>query len=198
MLAIVSIIGVVVLAYHLILTCYGFWLPNDPRGSWSDEVRRYELLRFGPATKVNTRRSIAGIEHDRSLREAAKAAMKYPPVTFDGRQARAVARGFASVCISNSYLVHACAIMSDHAHLVVARQGEHTIEQIARRLKAKATQQLNKEGLGVGRSPWARGEWKVYLNEPGDIRRSIRYVDRNPVRAGRKKQDWRFVVPYAG
>ena len=22
--------------YHVILAAYGFWLPNDPRGSWSD------------------------------------------------------------------------------------------------------------------------------------------------------------------
>jgi len=27
-----------VLGTHLILTAYGFWLPNDPRGSWSDFV----------------------------------------------------------------------------------------------------------------------------------------------------------------
>ena len=32
-----------VLAYHLILTNYGFWLPNDPRGSWSEFVRAWEL-----------------------------------------------------------------------------------------------------------------------------------------------------------
>lgn len=24
--------------YHLIMTAYGFWLPNDPRGSWSEFV----------------------------------------------------------------------------------------------------------------------------------------------------------------
>ena len=43
-------------AYHLILTCYGFWLPNDPRGSWSDFVRSIELHRVGgPATKINTK-----------------------------------------------------------------------------------------------------------------------------------------------
>jgi len=87
-----------VLAYHLILSCYGFWMPNDPRGSWSDEVRRYELLRFGPATKVNTRRSVAGIEHDFALRAAAKAALKHPPVVLTGKQARAIARGFAAIC----------------------------------------------------------------------------------------------------
>ena len=45
-----------VIAYHLILSAYGFWLPNDERGSWSDFVRSYELYAFGPATKADTRR----------------------------------------------------------------------------------------------------------------------------------------------
>jgi len=36
-------------AYHAIFTAYGFWLPNDPRGSWSDFVGSWELFRFGPA-----------------------------------------------------------------------------------------------------------------------------------------------------
>jgi len=187
-----------VLAYHLILSCYGFWLPNDPRGSWSTEVRRYELLRFGPATKVTTHRSVANTQHDYALRQAAKAAMKHPPVILNGIQARAVARGFAQVCEGNGYQIYACAVMPDHAHLLVARHPEHTAEQMARRLKAKGTQQLNKQGLGFGRTPWARGEWKVYLNTPRDVRRVIRYVQQNPVKAGSKRQDWKFVVPYDG
>ena len=48
-----------ILAFHFILSAYGFWLPNDPRGSWSEIVRNFELLRFGPATKVSTTRSLA-------------------------------------------------------------------------------------------------------------------------------------------
>ena len=42
-----------VLGYHIILSAYGFWLPNDPRGSWSDTIRVYELLRFGSALNTN-------------------------------------------------------------------------------------------------------------------------------------------------
>ena len=41
-----------VYAYHVIISAYGFWLPNDPRGSWSDMVRKYELLRYGPAWRT--------------------------------------------------------------------------------------------------------------------------------------------------
>ncbi len=43
------------LAYHVIFGTYGFWLPNDPRGSWSTFVGSWELYRFGKATKVTDR-----------------------------------------------------------------------------------------------------------------------------------------------
>jgi len=52
-----------ILAHHIIMTSYGFWLPNDPRGSWSDFVSSWELLRFGEATTVRTRRSPAHEPH---------------------------------------------------------------------------------------------------------------------------------------
>ena len=73
-----------VLGYHIILSAYGFWLPNDPRGSWSDFVASWELFKFGPATKVTGKRSYAHDPHDAATRRAAKAALKYPPVRFNG------------------------------------------------------------------------------------------------------------------
>ncbi len=76
-----------VLAYHAIFGAYWFWLPNDPRGSWSDFVGSWELVRFGKATKTNSRVSVAGVTHDFHLRTEAKRALKHPPVQFSGRQA---------------------------------------------------------------------------------------------------------------
>jgi hypothetical protein len=71
-----------VYASHVIFCAYGFWLPNDPRGSWSDFVGSWELYRYGAATKVDTRESLAAAEHNRRERLAAKTALKYPAVTF--------------------------------------------------------------------------------------------------------------------
>ena len=61
-----------IVGYHVIFGAYGFWLPNDPRGSWSDFVGSWELLRYGPATKTTERQSVAHREHDRGVRLAAK------------------------------------------------------------------------------------------------------------------------------
>ena len=38
----------VVIGYHLIVTGYGHWPPNDPRGSGSSRVASGELRRLGP------------------------------------------------------------------------------------------------------------------------------------------------------
>ena len=135
-----------VLGYHIILSAYGFWLPNDPRGSWSDTIRVYELLRFGPATKVQTTRSVASTPHDRALRLAAKQALKHQPVEFTGVQARAIAKGFAIAAAQHDYILYALAILPDHAHFVMRAHPRH-IDDIARHLKAKATRQLSLESL---------------------------------------------------
>ena len=49
-----------VLGYHVIIGAYGFWLPNDPRKSWSDFVGSWDLFRFGKATTTTETRSLAG------------------------------------------------------------------------------------------------------------------------------------------
>ena len=84
-----------VIASHVIIGAYGFWLPNDERGSWSDFVGAWELLRFGNATTVEARRSLACKSFDPAKRAAALSALKYPSVKLTGLQARAVGRGFA-------------------------------------------------------------------------------------------------------
>src|ERR671932_256660 len=98
-------------AYHLILTAYGFWLPNDPRGSWSDFVRSWELRHFGPATKTDARQSLAARPHERVSRVGAKTALCYPPVSFSGVQARAIGTGFADVVHRSGLHVWACSIL---------------------------------------------------------------------------------------
>jgi len=195
-----------ILAYHLILSAYGFWLPNDPRGSWSDFVRVYELYRAaGPATKVDTRRSVAHRQKDPARTAAAKRALARAPVTFDGPQAKAIALGFASYAVRSGCSVHACAVMPDHAHLVVGRH-RLRIERMCDQFKAAATAQLGRERLhpfadspydnGRLPSPWARKGWWVFLDSIADVERSVRYVEDNPVKAGLRRQKWSFVTPF--
>src|SRR5579871_1641620 len=135
-----------ILGYHVIFGAYGFWLPNDPRGSWSDFVGSWELFRFGPATTTQTRQSVAHQPHDREQRRAAQDALHYPPVCFTGLQARAIGRGFASLVRKSDATIWACAILPQHVHLVAAR-GDYEVEQWVNLLKGAATRQLLAENL---------------------------------------------------
>ena len=193
-----------IVAYHIIFSTYGFWLPNDPRGSWSDFVGAWELFRYGRATKTTETQSIANREHDRKQRQAAKRALKYPPVNFTGLQARAVARGFAGYFNRTKLPVCACAILPDHVHLVTGKPGMK-VEQLVIQLKGDATRALQREGIhplssyegqgGPVPKCWARGQWKVFL-DPDDLPRAIQYVQNNPLKERKKKQVWSFMSPY--
>ena len=193
------------LGHHLILTAYGFWLPNDPRGSWSDFVRSWELLKFGPATHTHHRRSVARKPHDRKLRLEAKKALVRTPVEFTGIQARAIGRGFARYVARSGLVVHACSILPTHVHMVIARHPVD-IRQVARLLKGDATGALSSEGLhpfaqdaftdGRLPTPWTRHEWNCFLFSLSDLTRAIRYVERNPLKERKRLQKWNFVTPF--
>ncbi len=104
-------------------------------------------------------------------------------------------------------MVWACAILPDHVHIVFGRH-RLTAEQIAVQLKGAATKQLLKEGLHPmwterderNRVPhcWAKGEWSVFLNTAEEILGRIRYVEDNPLKEGKPRQRWSFVVPFLG
>src|SRR5262245_48491789 len=114
-----------ILAFHSIFSTYGFWLPNEPRGSWSEFVASYELYRFGPATKVDTRRSVAHAPYDRQIKQRMRETLKFPPVRFSEEQIRIVAE---AILRETPYRFHAMAVLHDHVHAVI----EHTERDIRR------------------------------------------------------------------
>ena len=196
-----------ILGFHFIFSAYGFWLPNDPRGSWSDTVRSFDLLRYGPATKTKATHSLAHKPHDHQRRFAAKQALRYPPVQFTGEQARAIAHGFAEASIESGYTIHALAVLPDHAHLVMRYCNRH-VDEIASHLKSKATMTLSREGLhpmarfassdGRRASPWARNHWCPFIDSHRQMEAAIEYVENNPAKAGLPRQHWRCVVSWEG
>ena len=201
-----------ILAYHVVFGCYGFWLPNDPRGSGSRFVASGALFHAGGgATRVDDRRrSRAGRPHDRAARDRGRAALARPAVRLDGRQALAVARGFDHAARRDRLTVWAACVMPDHAHLVFARRGGagpdgRTAEAVTARLKAAAANRLRMEGRhpfgdrpdGNGRLPavWQEKQWVVFLRSPARVAAAVRYVEGNPPAAGLPPQRWPFVTP---
>jgi len=182
-----------VLAYHLIWTGYGWWLPNDPRGSGSHVIRNdvlhdlgelhYSRKRVQPARRVV--REFYDEAHDR---------LTFPVLSFDDSQIAIVAESFADVIAEQSYTCYACAIMPDHVHLLIRKHRDRAEQMIARLQGKSALRLIETPGIDPKHPIWTAGGWRVFLDSPDDIRRTIRYIERNP----RSPQSWPFVTPYDG
>ena len=124
---------------------------------------------------------------------------------FDDRQIQSVGTGFAEQVATSGYVIHACAILPSHSHLVIARH-HYAIEQVGRLLRQAATDRLLTDGLHPfadrrepnGRLPsvWGQDFWKVFLFTPEEVAEAIAYAALNLSREGRPPQDWPFLVPY--
>ena len=107
---------------------------------------------------------------------------------MDGAARSTVTAAFPEVVRRLGLMVRACAIMRDHVHVVVMRS-RHRIEYIVNQLKGGATR-----ALGLKRTPWTRGGWKVFLNDEAALGAAVEYVEANPPAAGLPPQCWDFVT----
>ena len=194
--------------YHIVLPHYGFWLPNDPRGSWSEFVASWEIARFGDTTRHLEQRTLAMLSaNEVALREAARQALLYPPVALSGDQALSIANGFKAQATKSDYAIWACSILPEHTHPVIARHC-YKAEQIANLLKGDATHRLIADGIHPLRQyakpdkrppgMWARNQWKSFLDSDEAIENAINYVIENPIKEGKPRQNWRWLTPYTG
>jgi hypothetical protein len=56
---------------------------------------------------------------------------------------------------------------------------------------------LQQQQLWDGDRPlWGAHGWNVYRESVAAVERAIRYVNENPLKEGKKRQDWPFVVPF--
>jgi len=187
-----------VIAYHLIWTAYGWWLPNDPRGSGSKEIRQDVLKDLGDLHYGRKRVQPSG-QVVREFYEKAAALLKHPLLTFDEQARGAIATAFAEVIEQERYSCYACAIMPDHIHILI-RKHKHLAEDMIENLKLHSRLRLSGSGHRTADHPaWTAGVgWKVFLDHPDEIRRTIPYIEQNPTKIGLPSQHWPFVKPYDG
>lgn len=177
-----------VIAYHAIFTTYGTWVPNDPRGSFSKEIynaalRELGRIRYGRQDPQPPRGEL------RWFWRAAAPKLSRPPYFLNDSTCPAVAGAFRDVVQRLGLTVRACAIMNDHVHVLSVRS-KHKIEYVVGQLKGAAT-----HALGLEQTPWARGCWKVFLDDQNALYAAAEYIERNPVAAGMAPQRWDFITP---
>ena len=188
----------IVIAHHLIWTAYGTWLPNDPRGSGSTTIRNDVLkelgeLHYGRKTVQPPSRVV------REFYNRVRPELQHPLLPFDERLRTAIGTMFAEVIKQQHYTCYACAIMPDHVHILI-RKHKHDAEEMIGLLKEHSCSQLFFQGYVRDDHPiWTSGGgWKVFLDHPEEVRRTIRYIEKNPLEIGLPPQTWTFVKPYDG
>lgn len=187
-----------VIAYHLIWTAYGCWLPNDPRGSGSKVVRNDVLAELGDLHYGRKRVQPAGREVRRFYQQA-RPLLQHPAPEFDAAARAEIGRAFGEVIATQRYTCYACAVMPDHVHLLM-RKHRHLAEDMMGWLQEASRYRLYDTGHRPPDHPvWTSGAgWKVFLDHPDDVRRTVGYIERNPLPLGLLPQRWDFVRPYDG
>lgn len=186
-----------VIGYHLVWTAYGWWLPNDPRGSSSHEIRVERIAELGELHqgRKGVQPSSPELRH---FYDNARLALKYDLLTLNTEAISLIAEAFASVVQERPYTCYACAIMPDHVHMLIRRHRDKAEEMIAR-LQAASRERLVDAGYREFAHPvWGGPGWKRFLNTHQDIERVVRYIRKNPLERRLPEQDWPFVKPYAG
>ena len=87
--------------------------------------------------------------------------------------------------------------MPDHVHILIRKHRDRAEQMIDRFQEASRSVVCERPTVPRDHPVWTDGGgWKVFLETPEDIRRTIAYIQRNPINAGLPPQRWPFVTSY--
>ena len=185
----------IILASHLIWTGYGHWLPNDPRGSGSDSLRKDELAPLGPIHHGRKSVQPPRSELKQFYREAEEM-LEHETLWFNDGMRRAIGEAMGRAVRKRGYTVFAFAVCSNHVHAVIRTHRDRS-ETIWTNLADAGREALRESRLVAPKHPvWATRPYKVYLRTHEDVRGRIQYVQQNPVKERLPPQRWGFVRPF--
>lgn len=97
-----------------------------------------------------------------------------------------------------NYTVWACAVLSNHVHLVIRRHRDDALTMWKKIVDVTRLRLREFADIDSEHPVWASRPYKVYLHTPGDIRTRVRYVEKNPEKEGLAVQRYDFVQAYNG
>lgn len=187
----------IVIAYHLIWTVYGSRLPNDPRGSMSHTVRRDLLKDLGELH--HGRKKVQPVSGEiKTFYVSASAKLEHQAPTFDAGQITCVADAFGRTIADAKYTCYACAIMADHVHVLLRKHRDDAEMMIANLQRESQLLLKDRKHRAIDHPVWAGHGWKVFLDHPDEVRRTIGYIEANPDSYRMPRQRWSFVTEYDG
>jgi REP element-mobilizing transposase RayT len=183
------------LGYHLIWTAYGWWLPNDPRGSGSGETRVSSLRPLGDI-HLGRKAVQPPASELRHFLQQSKDHLKYEPRVFTADEVQIIADAFRSVIRDNKYACHACVIMPEHVHLLMGRRLAPAEAIVAALREASRDALIAAKCFPPTHAVWTAGQRIIYKSTPAAMIACIKYIEDNPLEIGGLKQSWDFVTAY--
>lgn len=184
-----------IIAHHLILTGYGHWLPNDPRGSMSVETYAPKLaaLARGHFGRKAKQPSLAEL---RAFHRTAERFLAHKVLWFDAAQRDALARAVGATVRKEKLTCYACAALRDHVHLLLRRHrlsGRELFRLFREALRAR----LDASGMvPKGHPVFSADVCVLYKSDPRAVRDCARYIQANFRKHGLKPVTHDFVSPY--
>lgn len=190
-----------VIAAHLVLTLYGHWAVNDPRGSGSQTIRQSKLNPLGPIHRG--RRPLREQSSRNELRQfhtEHEAKLDHPIFWIDDALRDQTALAIEGVIRTRGYTCYACAICANHIHLLIRTHRDCARQMWINFADAIRTRLRHREANGLQLAAdhpiLSSRPYSVLLFTPRDVRRVIQYIERNPVRENKPPQQWTFITEY--
>jgi hypothetical protein len=184
-----------IIGHHLILTGYGHWMPNDPRGSMSREVDSPKVEELGEL-HYGRKRVQPSREELREFHKRAERVLNYPVVWFEDAERQALARAVGRVVGEQQLTCYACAVLRCHVHLLIRR---HRLkgEQMIHLLKIAGRDALREAGVVAPNHPvFSADSCDVYKSDVIAMRSCVVYVNEHYRKHRLTPIECDFVVPY--
>jgi hypothetical protein len=164
------------IAHHLLLHAYGHWLPNDLRGSGSDELRQEKFDHWGTIHKG--RKKVPPSRKElREFSQDAKPILDFEPLWFDAEMRQSIGKAFGELMEETGYTVWACAILKNHVHLCVRRHRDDAVTIWKKFADTSRSALLPFDVIDDGHPVWSDRPYKVFLYSPEEIWRTIKYIE---------------------
>ena len=117
-------------------------------------------------------------------------------LTFDEKARTIIADAFATVIEREKLTCWACAVMPDHAHILI-RKHKLLAEEMIELFQMESASRLRAQGGWPANHPvWGGEGWKVFLDHPEEVKRAIVYIECNPDPYRLPQQIYPFVKLY--
>jgi REP element-mobilizing transposase RayT len=134
----------------------------------------------------------------RAFYSQAEERLEYPTLWFDERARLVIASAFEQVCKEHRYTAWACAVLQNHAHLLL-RTHRDKAELMWENVAVAARNALwDVRWVERGHPVWSNRPFVKFKTSVPVVRTCVKYIEDNPEKHNLPRQVYPWVVEYDG